>query len=125
MILPLRIFTPEFLGALYAEKYAGEIFGSVNRSVSLDARPVRLSVSVRGKELLRKSGLSADQFELLNPDLQRAVQINASIPSGFRLMITESARVALAKWVAKPTLANSKEKMFAALTPNPETQRIQ
>ncbi len=117
-------FYTEFLGALYAEKYSREIFGNMSRDESLDARPVLLSKSMRGKELLKRSRLKADEFELLNPDLQRAVQVNSSVPTGFRLMLTEGARVAMGSFVKKPS-ANSKEKMFAALTPVVQSTRIQ
>ena len=117
-------FYTEFLGALYAEKYSHEIFGDVTRKESLDARPVLLSKAMRGKDILKRCGLKADEFELLNPDLQRAVQVNASIPAGFRLMLTESSRLAMGASVKKPS-ANSKQKMFAALAPAASASQIQ
>lgn len=79
-------FYCEFLGALYAEKYQNEVFGeNVARQATLDVQVVRVPRAIRASEVLRLSGISAEEFLLLNPDLENGLATR--IPAGFRLHI--------------------------------------
>jgi membrane-bound lytic murein transglycosylase D len=77
----------EFLGALYAEKYQDEIFGSGEDEISAGTQVVRLSRKVHATELLKKINMPSDDFIDLNPDLKKAVEKNSSLPKGFKLHI--------------------------------------
>ena len=90
-------FYSEFLAALYAEQYQADIFRGLNPEKSLDVQAVKLSRSVPAKKLLRISGLTEDDFILFNPDLKKAVRANTAVPSGFKLMVTDSAKAGMKK----------------------------
>jgi membrane-bound lytic murein transglycosylase D len=62
---------------------------------------VKLNRNIGAKELVRLSGLSNDDFMLFNPDLKKAVAMNASIPTGFTLMLDDGARAVLKNLIAK------------------------
>ncbi|MGE5085618.1 MAG: lytic transglycosylase domain-containing protein [Bacillota bacterium] len=94
-------FYCEFLGALYAEKYHEQIFKDVNYEETLNLHTVKLNRNISAKELVRLSGLSNDDFMLYNPDLKNAVAMNASIPTGFTLMLDDGARAVLKNLIAK------------------------
>ncbi|WP_413292152.1 lytic transglycosylase domain-containing protein [Bdellovibrio sp. HCB185ZH] len=102
-------FYSEFLGALYAEKYHEEAFKDLNYSEKLNLHTVKLSRSINAKELLRRSKLSEDNFMLFNPDLKKAVRVNAQVPSGFTLMLDDDARDQLKGIVAKATLGKKRK----------------
>jgi len=78
-------FYCEFLGALYAEKYQNEIFGDLEREATLDVQVVRVPRAIRASEVVRLSGLTEDEFLMLNPDLEYGLK--TMIPRGFRLNI--------------------------------------
>ena len=88
-------FYCEFLAALHAERYQQDIFQGLNFEKSLEAHSVKLARTISAKELLRASGLSSDDFVMYNPDLKNALVSNASIPSGFKLMVNDSAKAVL------------------------------
>jgi membrane-bound lytic murein transglycosylase D len=88
-------FYSEFLAALYTERYKEHIFKDLNPEKQIQIHVVKLSRGISAKELLRVSGLSKDQFIMFNPDLKKAVDGNAPIPPGFRLMLNDSARIVL------------------------------
>ncbi|QDK39531.1 hypothetical protein DOE51_18965 [Bdellovibrio sp. NC01] len=94
-------FYSEFLAALYAERYQQDIFKDLNKEKSLEVHSVKLARTISAKELLRVSGLSNDDFIMFNPDLKNAVEKNASIPSGFKLMVNDSAKAVLKNLLAK------------------------
>ena len=108
-------FYSEFLGALYTERYNEEIFGEIKRESPLAPYPVKLARSASTKELIKKSGLGSEQFTLLNPDLQTAVARNASVPPGFKLMVTEQAQAGLSSYLT-PASRKLKTKILAAST---------
>jgi membrane-bound lytic murein transglycosylase D len=88
-------FYCEFLAALYAEKYHDEIFKDLEYEKALDLHAVKLAKKVQAKELLRMSGLTAEDFVSYNPDLEDAIQKNHQIPSGFTFMVDTPSRVVL------------------------------
>jgi membrane-bound lytic murein transglycosylase D len=77
----------EFLAALYAEKYQREIFGVIETEQIPETQIVMLSHRVRTAELLRRSGLSAEELLSQNPELKTALQRNALLPKGFRIHV--------------------------------------
>ena len=88
-------FYAEFLAALYTEKYQDHIFENLDHEKALELHSVKLARSISAKELLRRSGIEKDDFLLFNPDLKKALEVNASIPSGFTVMVDTPARVVL------------------------------
>jgi membrane-bound lytic murein transglycosylase D len=102
-------FYSEFLAALYAEKYHEEAFKDLNYSEKLNLHTVKLSRSINAKELLRKSKLTEDNFVMFNPDLKKAVKINAQVPSGFTLMLDDDSRDLLKGIVAQATLGKKRK----------------
>nr|WP_295901754.1 lytic transglycosylase domain-containing protein [uncultured Bdellovibrio sp.] len=96
-------FYCEFLAALYAEKYHDQIFTDLEYEKTLDLHTVKLARAISAKELLRRSGLAKEDFVLYNPDLKKALERNASIPSGFTLMVDTPARLVLKSLLTKDT----------------------
>lgn len=96
-------FYCEFLAALYAEKYHEQIFKDLEYEKTLDLHTVKLARSISAKELLRRSGLAKEDFVMYNPDLKKALERNASIPSGFTLMVDTPARLVLKSLLTKDT----------------------
>jgi membrane-bound lytic murein transglycosylase D len=104
-------FYSEFLAALFAERYHEELFKNLNYERELDLHTVKLGRSMGAKQLMKLSGLSKEDFLLFNPDLKRAVEANSFIPSGFTLMLDESARAILKRVLSKDTAGSDKEKL--------------
>lgn len=104
-------FYAEFLAALHAERYQQDIYKNLNKEKSLEVHSVKLARTVSAKELLRVSGLTQDDFILFNPDLKKAVEKNSSVPSGFKLMVNDSAKVVLKRLLAQETRKGSKTKL--------------
>lgn len=96
-------FYCEFLAALYAEKYHEQIFKDLEYEKTLDLHTVKLARTISAKELLRRSGLAKEDFVMYNPDLKKALERNASIPSGFTLMVDTPARLVLKSLLTKDT----------------------
>lgn len=93
-------FFCEFLAALHAERYNDIIFGDIPRETALEVHVVRLPRAVRVSELIRVSGLSRDEFLLVNPDLRAATKSNAYLPAGFRLHVPSRARTGIERHLA-------------------------
>lgn len=104
-------FYSEFLGALYAEKYQQDVFKNLNKEKSLDVHSVKLAHKVTAKELLRVSGLTQEDFILFNPDLKNALDKNTSLPSGFKLMVNDSAKLVLKRLLSQDIRKSSKTKL--------------
>ncbi|WP_413559159.1 lytic transglycosylase domain-containing protein [Bdellovibrio sp. HCB209] len=102
-------FYSEFLGALFAERYHAEIYQDVNYSKQLNLHTVKLSKSIGAKELMKRSKLSEEDFMLFNPDLKKAVKVNAQVPSGFMIMLDDDSRDHLKHIVANATLGKKKK----------------
>ena len=86
-------FYSEFLGALYAERYHDLIFGDMEYEAELQPQIVRVQKSVRIGDVIRSSGLSMDEFLMMNPDLSDVVKSNSYLPVGFRLHLPDQARL--------------------------------
>lgn len=104
-------FYCEFLAALYAEKYHEQIYENLEYEKTLDLHTVKLARSVSAKELLRRSGLTKENFVLYNPDLKVAIEKNSAVPTGFTLMVDTSARVTLKGLLTKKSLSQESLKV--------------
>jgi membrane-bound lytic murein transglycosylase D len=93
----------EFLAALYAEKYKDKIFSNIQFGDVLADESVAMPRTMKMKQLLKVTGLTAEELTLHNPDLIKAASVNATVPKGFRLhypaakKVTLEARLALAR----------------------------
>lgn len=119
-------FYCEFLAALYAEKYHDQIFKDLKYEKTLDLHTVKLARAISAKELLRRSGLSKDDFVMYNPDIKRALERNISIPAGFVLMVDTPARMVLRSLLTKDTRPSNDEKISqsgVSYIPNTESAR--
>lgn len=92
-------FYSEFLGALYAERYNDLIFGKIDRETELSPTVVRIQRSVHIDDVIRSSGLTKQEFLLMNPDLTQAQSSNARLPVGFRVHLPEHARISVEQLV--------------------------
>jgi membrane-bound lytic murein transglycosylase D len=91
-------FYSEFLGALYAERYNDLIFGDLERESELVPMVVRVQRPARVNDVIKSSGLSREEFLLMNPDLTQAG--NVRLPVGFRIHLPENARIGVEQLVA-------------------------
>ena len=95
----------EFLAALYAEKYKDEIFVFAGSPNMFTEDNVILPRAMRATNLLRVTGLSADEVLLYNPDLKQAFKRNTTLPRGYRLHIPSDRKDDLrAKFASKKTI---------------------
>jgi membrane-bound lytic murein transglycosylase D len=92
-------FYSEFLGALYAERYNDVIFGTIAHDTELEPQVVRVQRSVKVNDVIRSSGLSNEEFLLMNPDLVQAQSSNSRLPVGFRIHLPEHARLSVEQLV--------------------------
>ncbi len=100
-------FYSEFLGALYAERYHDLIFGKLDRDAEFQPTIVRVQKSVRLSDVVRSSGLSMDEFLLMNPDLAEVAKSNSYLPVGFRLHLPDRARVGVEHFVSTERIASA------------------
>lgn len=96
-------FYCEFLAALYTEKYKELLFENLNPQKTLDLHAVKLAKNYRARDLMKKSGLSEEDFLYYNPDLKKAVSKNYRIPSGFTFMVDTPSRLVLKTILTKDT----------------------
>lgn len=96
-------FFCSFLAALHAEKYHDQIFPEIEDEKPLEVHAVKLAQGVKAKELFKRSGLTKEDFIMLNPDLKRALDKNHTIPRGFSLIVEESTRFNLRNLLTKDT----------------------
>jgi membrane-bound lytic murein transglycosylase D len=100
-------FYSEFLGALYAERYNDVIFGALDRAPELVPMVVRVQRSVKVNDVIKSSGLSKEEFLLLNPDLIQAQVSNVRLPIGFRIHLPETARLSVEQLVGTKRFARA------------------
>jgi membrane-bound lytic murein transglycosylase D len=94
-------FYAEFLAALHAERYSDLAFAPLERESPLDLQLVRLPRAVRIQELIRVTGLSLDEFIMLNPELRTVAKNNLSLPLGFQIHVPTSARLSIERLFAR------------------------
>ena len=83
------------MAALHAEKYSDLVFGPFDHVPAVELEVVKLPRAIRFKEVLRVTGLSVDEFLILNPDLNNIAKRNLSVPRGFRLHVPEGTRAGI------------------------------
>lgn len=93
-------FYSEFLAALHAERYSDIAFRPFPRMEPVELEVVRLHKPTRVKELLKVTGLSSDEFLLINPDLVGVAKKNLPVPIGFRVHVPAQVRASLDKGIA-------------------------
>lgn len=93
-------FYSEFLAALHAERYSDVAFRPFERMAPVELEAVRLHKATRVKELLKVTGLSSDEFLLINPDLVGVAKRNLPVPIGFRVHVPAQIRSSLDKGIA-------------------------
>lgn len=93
-------FYSEFLAALHAEKYNDLIYGPITQAKAWDLHSVKLRRSVAPREIIRLSGLSSEDFLLMNPDLRKAVERNRNLPAGLKLLVPEEAKAGIERLIA-------------------------
>ena len=76
-----------FLAAVYAEKYAHLIFRDTFRDETKKIESVRLATAKRPRELMRWTGLTADELLTYNIDLRQAFKRNALLPKGISIFL--------------------------------------
>lgn len=84
-------FYCEFLAALHAERYSEELFGSIERESQEVVLAVKLTRSMRFRDLLDASGMTLADFLALNPDLTKVARLNLPLAKGFRLHVPDWA----------------------------------
>lgn len=100
-------FYSEFLGALYAERYNDIVFGKLDRETELQPTVVRVQKAVRIQDVVRSSGLTLDEFLIMNPDLTEIAKTNSYLPVGFRLHLPDRSRVGVERLVAANRIARA------------------
>ena len=100
-------FFSEFLGALYAERYNDVIFTNIDRAAELNPMVVRVQKSVRVNDVIKSSGLTVDEFLMLNPDLVQARNANVRLPIGFKIHLPENARISVEQLVGAKRIARA------------------
>lgn len=100
-------FYSEFLGALYAERYSDIIFGNIERDPELNPIVIRVQRTVRVNEVIKSSGLSKEEFLLLNPDLIQAQASNTRLPIGFRIHLPETAQLGVEQLLGAKRIARA------------------
>ena len=98
-------FYSEFLAALHAERYADIAFPPIERQQPVELEVVRLHKATRVKELLKVTGLSLDDFLLINPDLTTTAKRNLPVPIGFRVHVPAQVRSSIGKGIASAETA--------------------
>jgi membrane-bound lytic murein transglycosylase D len=93
-------FYSEFLAALHAERYSDIAFRPFPRMEPVELEVVRLHKATRVNELLKVTGLSSDDFLLINPDLVGVAKKNLPVPIGFRVHVPAQVRASLDKGIA-------------------------
>ncbi len=76
-----------FLAALYAEKYHKIVFKNVERNPLQEREEIRLARHTPARQLVKTTGLSAEELLQYNLDLRNAFKNNATLPAGYRLHV--------------------------------------
>lgn len=96
-------FYSEFLAALFAEKYSPEIFGSLIREPEIRIEIVKLKKRTSVSQLMKATGLTKEEFFLLNPDLSKTLQRRGYVPAGYHLHTPSSSKEAVEQMIAGRT----------------------
>lgn len=86
-----------FLAALHAEKYKEYLFAGTTIRTPLQFKEIKLSSSTRASTLLKRFGLNKKEMFTFNPDMKIALDRNASLPAGFRIILPQELLLAKAQ----------------------------
>lgn len=87
-----RNFYPEFLAALYVEKYSKKYFGDINRKDPIEYHEIILTKKIRKKTIISKIGKYLLEFKNLNPSIKKSFyQKKKYFPKNFVLKIPKKA----------------------------------
>ncbi len=89
-----------FLAALHAQMYKDVLWSDHIYEPSLSYEVVKVKKSLHSQKLAEMMGLSAEQFLLYNPELDRSFKKNDLIPRGYRLFIPSEEKESIQKTVA-------------------------
>lgn len=82
-------YYPEFLAALYAEKYQNEVFGKLTTLPKIKTEELRLPRAVTPHDLARTLALPLDVIAGYNLDIVPSIGRNRSIPVGYVLHVPQ------------------------------------
>ncbi|MCJ8278016.1 MAG: lytic transglycosylase domain-containing protein, partial [Bdellovibrionales bacterium] len=94
-------FYSSFLAALYVEKYKDTVFSDLTYRRAPNIIVKRTKKRIRAKALLRKTGLSRQQFLNWNPDLTTALKRNYRVPKNYTYYISKPRRLAYRDSIAE------------------------
>lgn len=103
-------FYASFLAALHAEKYQESYFEPYQKEKSFEMDELRLASRIRAKSLLKKSGLSKEDFLAWNLDLKAAIKKNILLPKGLKIILPTDHAETLRKRVSAVKKVKSKKK---------------
>ena len=106
-------YYPEFLAALYAEKYQKEIFGKLKTLPKVEFEKIPLKFSIRPHDLARALALPIEVILGYNLDIKVAVQRNHPLPPGFVLHVPKGFGQTLIAYMndnAKPIISAKKSR---------------
>ncbi len=81
-----------FLAAMLAEKYSDKLWPEFNRGDSMPVDYIVLKKPTRVKKLMELVDLDKSLFLRFNPELDKALKYNLTIPKGHRLMIPSDSK---------------------------------
>ncbi len=76
-----------FLAALFAEKYADQIWPQFERGEALEVDFIVLKKPTKARKLLKIAEIENEILLRFNPELDRALRLNLTLPKGHRLMV--------------------------------------
>lgn len=91
-----------FLAALHAHMYRDIIWPDHVYEPTLEFETHKLTRTQKPRDLLLKTGLTEEQLLLYNPELDRSVARNDSIPKGYRLYLPTQAKLAMEDSLSRP-----------------------
>lgn len=96
-------FYCEFLAALHAAKYQKELFGDLPANTPVHLSTVKLPHALRLRALIKLTGITMDDLQLLNPELRNVdIRAHTTLPRGYRLYVPPAhAETLQAKWSEK------------------------
>jgi membrane-bound lytic murein transglycosylase D len=78
-------YFPEFLAALYAEKYQREIFGRIQQMDRIEFESIRLQKAIRPSKLAKQMQLPLEVILGYNLDLKTSIERDLPVPAGYTL----------------------------------------
>ncbi|MEQ1875440.1 MAG: lytic transglycosylase domain-containing protein [Bdellovibrionia bacterium] len=114
-------FYCEFLAALHAEKYQREIFGDLPENGRVALSSVKLPHAYKVRTLLKLTGITLDDLQLLNPELRDDdIRSHTTLPRGYEIYMTPTMAENLQNmWTVRQTRRPSKKNLTSRLPEEP------